>query len=76
MDSNIIALMIGISTFLGALGLVALLWGLRTGQFDDPKRFLDGAHHDNIEDLRDAALMQERRKEAKRKREKNYRPPD
>ncbi len=76
MDSNILGLMIGISTFLGALGLGALLWGLKTGQFDDPKRFLDGAHHDNIEDLQDAVRMEEKKKAAKKKREKNYRPPD
>jgi len=76
MDSNIIGVMIGISTFLGALGLVALLWGLRTGQFDDQKRFLEGAQHDNEEDLQDAVLMDQRREEAKKKREKNYRPAD
>jgi len=53
-----------------------LLWGLKTGQFDDPKRFLDSVHFDNEEDLNDAALMEKKRREAKRKREKEYRPPD
>ncbi len=76
MDSNILAVMLGISTFLGALGLGALLWGLKTGQFDDQKRFLDGVHYDNVDDLNDAALMEKKRKEAKKKREKEYRPPD
>ncbi len=76
MDSHILTLMLGISTFLGALGLGALLWGLKTGQFDDPKRFLDNVHFDNEEDLNDAALMEKKRLEAKRKREKEYRPPD
>ncbi len=79
MDSNILTLMLGISTFLGALGLGALLWGLKTGQFDDPKRFLDTVHFDNADDLQDAALMEEKRKEVKEKKErkeKEYRPPD
>ena len=74
MDSNILVLMLGISTFLGALGLGALLWGLKTGQFDDPRRFLDSVHFDSDDDLRDAARMEEKRKEAKRRREKEYRP--
>jgi len=76
MDSNILAVMLGISTFLGALGLGALLWGLKTGQFDDMRRFLDTVHYDNEEDLNDAAMMEKRRREAKKRREKEYRPPD
>jgi cbb3-type cytochrome oxidase maturation protein len=76
MDSNILTLMLGISTFLGALGLGALLWGLKTGQFDDQRRFLDSVHYDNEDDLNDAAQMEKKRLEAKKKREKEYRPPD
>ena len=34
---DILPLMLGISLFLGLLGLFAFLWGLRTGQFDDPE---------------------------------------
>jgi cbb3-type cytochrome oxidase maturation protein len=81
MSENIIILMIGISTFLGALGLVALLWGVKTGQFDDQSKFIDAARYDNEEDLRDAAMMEEKKKEreGKRKKEeskKNYMPAD
>jgi len=83
MSSSIIALMIGVSTFLGALGLIALIWGVRTGQFDDQAKFLDGARFDGEEELRDAVMMEEKRKEAARKareakakREKNYMPVD
>jgi len=43
MSSGIIAIMIGVSTLLGALGLIALIWGVKTGQFDDQEKFLDGA---------------------------------
>jgi cbb3-type cytochrome oxidase maturation protein len=76
MDSNILTLMLGISTFLGALGLAALLWGVKTGQFDDQKRFLDTVHFDNEDDLNDAVMMEKRSKEAKKRREREYRPPD
>jgi cbb3-type cytochrome oxidase maturation protein len=62
------ALMLGVSTFLGALGLLALLWGLRTGQFDDQSKFLDGARFDNEEELRDAVMMEKKRREALEKK--------
>ena len=83
MSGSIITMMIGISTFLGALGLAALIWGIRTGQFDDQSKFIDGARFDNEEELRDAIRMEEKQKRAKEKskrekakREKNYRPAD
>lgn len=69
--------MIGVSTFLGAIGLVGLLWGLKTGQFDDEKKFLDGVRHDGEDELRDAAVLEQKREQAlKKHREQNYRPPD
>jgi len=82
MSDSIMALMLGVSTFLGLLGLLALLWGLRTGQFDDQAKFLDGARFDGEEELRDAVMMERKKKEALEKkkeakeREKNYRPAD
>ncbi len=79
MSDNIIILMISVSTFLGALGLIALLWGLKTGQFDDQSKFIDAARYDNEEDLRDAVMMEEKQKKAKQAREdkkKNYMPAD
>ncbi|MCH9813654.1 MAG: cbb3-type cytochrome oxidase assembly protein CcoS [Epsilonproteobacteria bacterium] len=77
MSSGIIAIMIGVSTFLGVIGLFGLLWGLKTGQFDDEKKFLDGVRHDGEDELRDAAALDEKREKAlKKQREKNYRPPD
>ncbi|WP_457602669.1 cbb3-type cytochrome oxidase assembly protein CcoS [Nitratifractor sp.] len=81
MSDSIMALMLGVSTFLGALGLIALLWGLRSGQFDDQSKFLDGARFDGEEELRDAVMMERKRKEAleKKKKEamkKDYRPVD
>ncbi len=76
MSSGIVALMLGVSTFLGALGLLALLWGLKTGQFEDLTRFLDGARNDSEEDLKDAVEMERKRKEALKRRKESYRPPD
>ncbi len=81
MSDSIMALMLGVSTFLGALGLIALLWGLRSGQFDDQAKFLDGARFDGEEELKDAVMMEKKKKEAleKKKKEtakKDYRPAD
>jgi cbb3-type cytochrome oxidase maturation protein len=80
MDSWVIAMMLGASTLLGALGLWALLWGLKTGQFEDTKKFLDMTSFDGEEALHDAIAMEKKKKEImKRKKKKaddGYRPPD
>jgi len=80
MSENIVILMIGVSTFLGALGLIALLWGVKTGQFDDQSKFIDAARYDGEEELKDAAMMENKKKARQKKREeekqKNYMPPD
>ena len=86
MSESIIILMISVSTFLGALGLIALLWGVKTGQFDDQSKFIDAARFDGEEELRDAAMMQEKqelqKKKAQKKQKKteenkkNYMPAD
>ncbi len=73
MDAWVIAMMLFISTILGGLGLVALLWGLKTGQFDDTGKFLDGARFDGEEELKDAVMMEEKRKKALQKRRKDTR---
>ncbi len=69
MSESVVILMIGVSTFLGALGLIALLWGVKTGQFDDQSKFIDAARFDNVEDLRDAAMMDDKRKARLKKKE-------
>jgi cbb3-type cytochrome oxidase maturation protein len=77
MSNSIMILMLTVSTLLGALGLAALIWGIRTGQFDDQSKFIDGSRYDNEEDLRDAVMMDEKKKEQEKKnKEKGYRPPD
>lgn len=71
-------MMLTVSIFMGALGVGALLWGLKEGLFDDPEKFLGAAKFDSEEDLRDAAAMQKKKEEAlkKQKMKKNYMPPD
>ena len=79
MSEGIVIVMIGVSTLLGALGLIGLLWGIKTGQFDDQSKFIDGARFDGEDALRDAVMMEEKKKkrqEKKKKDEKAYGPPD
>ncbi len=63
MDNNVLAAMIIVSVGLGALGLMAFLWGLRTEQFDDKEKFLDGALYDGEEELNIAQEMEKRKKD-------------
>jgi cbb3-type cytochrome oxidase maturation protein len=53
-----------VSILLGLIGLIAFLWGLRSGQFDDEERFTHGALFDSQEDLNDARDREERLKSA------------
>ena len=83
MGENIVIMMIGISTILGVIGLIALIWAVRTGQFDDQSKFIDAVKSDNTEDLRDAVSLSEKKRIYKEKleqkrleKEKNYRPID
>jgi len=79
LSENIVILMISISTFLGAIGLIALLWAVKSGQFDDHSKFIDAVRHDNEEDLRDAAMINDKKKaylEKKAQAEKKLMPPD
>lgn len=46
--------MLGVSIGLGFLGLLAFLWGLRTGQFDDKERMMRGVLFDGVEELNEA----------------------
>jgi len=70
LSAGILAMMLGVSTLLGALGLFALLWGHKTGQFEDKHKFLDGALYDGEEELKDAVMMEKKRKELEKKRKR------
>ena len=54
MNSGMIAVMLGVSLLIGLLGLIAFIWGLRTGQFDDEKKFTQGLLMDSVDELNDA----------------------
>ena len=70
MDSWVITMMLGASIFLGAIALIAFLWAIKNGQFDDEEKFLNAAKFDGQDELNDA-INQEKKKE---KLKKNYRP--
>ncbi|MDD3324697.1 MAG: cbb3-type cytochrome oxidase assembly protein CcoS [Sulfurospirillaceae bacterium] len=77
MDVWVVAMMLGVSILLGALGLVGLLWGLKNGQFDDREKFLNGTSFDSEEALNDAISMEKKKdKILEEKRKTGYRPPD
>ena len=76
--SGVIAIMLGISTLLGAAALFGLLWGVKTRQFDDYSKFLDGTKFDSEDALNDAINLENSKKDLMKKRDKDmgYRPPD
>jgi cbb3-type cytochrome oxidase maturation protein len=47
---NVILLLAPFSVLLGALGLVAFLWTMRAGQYDDPKGDAARILYDHLED--------------------------
>ena len=65
-------MMLGVSVFLGSIAVVALMWAIKKGQFDDKEKFLNSALFDDVDELNDAAKQEQKRKEALQKRE--YRP--
>jgi len=78
MSEDVVILMISVSTLLGTIGLIALIWAVKTGQFDDHAKFVDATRFDNEEDLQAAIKLEEKKKERREEIEarKNYRPPD
>jgi len=70
LDNWVIAMMLGVSIFLGAVALFAFLWAIKNGQFDDEEKFLNAAKFDGEDELNDA-LKQEQKKASLKK---NYKP--
>ena len=71
MDSWVITMMLGASIFLGGLALIAFLWGIKSGQFDDKEKMMNQPLYDNEDDLNTAAEQERKKKTLK---EKQYRP--
>ncbi|GHS89077.1 cytochrome oxidase maturation protein, cbb3-type [Campylobacterota bacterium] len=71
MDDTTLALTLTlmISVLLGALGLVAFLWALRNGQFDDAEKFTHAVLFDSEDELNAAKDREDRIKEATKTRE-------
>jgi len=65
-------MMMSVSIFLGSIALVALLWAIKKGQFDDEEKFLNAALYDDENELNDAVKKEKKRKDASKKKE--YRP--
>ncbi len=70
MDNWIVVMMLSVSLFLGAIGLFAFLWAIKTGQFDDEEKFLNAAKFDGVDELNDAAKKEIKKEQLK----KEYRP--
>ncbi|MDD2828616.1 MAG: cbb3-type cytochrome oxidase assembly protein CcoS [Sulfuricurvum sp.] len=71
MDSWVIAMMLGASLVLGGIALIAFLWGIKNGQFDDEKKMMSQVQFDDEKDLNDLADQQKKREALKKK---DYRP--
>lgn len=67
MSSWVIAMMLGASIFLGGIALIAFLWGIRSGQFDDATKMMNQVRFDDERDLNDAANQQRKRDSMKKK---------
>ena len=52
MNTAMVGVMIATSILLGLFGLIAFVWGLKNGQFDDEKKMMQGVLFDSEEDLR------------------------
>jgi cbb3-type cytochrome oxidase maturation protein len=70
MDSWVISMMLSVSIFLGAIALLAFLWAIKNGQFDDKEKFLNAAKFDGVDELNDAVNQEKKKEELK----KQYRP--
>jgi cbb3-type cytochrome oxidase maturation protein len=72
MDSWVIAMMLGASLFLGGVALVAFMWGIKNGQFDDETKMMNQVLYDDEAELNDAAEQQRKRENSLKKKE--YKP--
>jgi len=72
MDSWVIVMMMSASIFLGSIALFGFIWAVRSGQFDDKEKYLNGAKYDGEDELNHAVMLEKKKKKLK----ENYRPPD
>lgn len=71
MDTTTLAMLVFISVLMGAALLFGVLWGIKNKQFEDYRKFLDGANLDDEDALNEAYELELRKKEALKKRAKS-----
>ena len=59
------------SLVLGIFGIIAFVWALRGGQFDDEEKFTHGALFDGEDELNSAIDKEKKLEEFKKKQEEN-----
>ena len=64
MNITMVGVMLATSLVIGLLGLIAFLWGLKNGQYDE-KKMMQGVLFDSEEDLRHAANNKTNKKDKK-----------
>ncbi|MGL2421093.1 cbb3-type cytochrome oxidase assembly protein CcoS [Helicobacter pylori] len=62
MNTEILTIMLIVSVLMGLVGLIAFLWGVKSGQFDDEKRMLESVLYDSASDLNEAISQEKRQK--------------
>jgi len=67
-DTTTLAMLVFISVLMGAALLFGVLWGIKNRQFEDYRKFLDGANLDGEDALNEAYALELRKKEALKKR--------
>ena len=65
MNITMVGVMLATSLVIGLLGLIAFLWGLKNGQFDDEKKMMQGVLSDSEEDFGHAANNKANKKDKK-----------
>ncbi|BAW48074.1 cation transport subunit for cbb3-type oxidase [Helicobacter pylori] len=65
MNTEILTIMLVVSVLMGLIGLIAFLWGVKSGQFDDEKRMLESVLYDSTSDLNEAILQEKRQENQK-----------
>ncbi len=70
MNTEMIAVMLGVSLVLGLFGLLAFIWGLKNGQFDDANKMMQGVLFDSVEDLNLAAKAEKKHNTSQNKPKK------
>ncbi|WP_104714024.1 cbb3-type cytochrome oxidase assembly protein CcoS [Helicobacter cetorum] len=68
MNTEILTIMLVVSVLMGLVGLIAFLWGVKSGQFDDEKHMLEGVLYDSPNDLNEAILQQKHQKNSPSKK--------